>query len=70
MCANRVVLRRIGAFLGPSSISQHFREILFRFLHQLWDEDFLDMRVKDLWVYRAFDAHRRANPAQTQWPDE
>jgi hypothetical protein len=62
MCANRVVLRHNGAFPGSSSISSHFREILFRFLHQLWDEEFLDMRVKDLCVYRAFDPHRRANP--------
>jgi hypothetical protein len=63
MCVNYVVLHHNGAFPGSSSISQHFREILFRFLHQLWDEEFLDMRVKDLCFYRAFDAHRRVNPA-------
>jgi hypothetical protein len=66
MCANREVLRYIGAFFGSSSISYYFRETLFRFLHQLWDEEFLDMRFKDLCVYRAFDSHRRANTAQTQ----
>jgi hypothetical protein len=53
----------LGLLQSPNISVKYFSDFYISY----WDEEFLDMRVKDLCVYHAFDAYRRAYPLR---PDE